>query len=73
MSLLIALSKPDQAHQKHYCLDSNLVLVLSICASHSADNNAFGGPGRNRTAVQDTVQSTSYDHIQYPTLVIAVY
>ncbi len=36
-SVLFALSKPFHPHQKQSSLDSNLVLVLSICASHSAD------------------------------------
>ena len=32
-------------------MDSNLVLVLSICASHSADKDNFGPAYRNRTHI----------------------
>jgi len=60
--LLVAPSKLIQAHQKHSNLDSNLVLVLSICASHSADQNVYGGPGRYCPAVRDTFQLTSYNY-----------
>lgn len=61
-SVLITLSKPVHPHQKQSSLDSNLVLVLSICASHSADQIAFGGDGGNRTPVQNTFLVASYNH-----------
>jgi hypothetical protein len=60
--LLFALSKPVHPHQKQSSLDSNLVLVLSICASHGADQIVFGGDGRNRTAVQNTFLFASYSN-----------
>lgn len=61
--LLFAPSKPVHPHQKQSSLDSNLVLVLSICASHSAGQIAFGGDGGNRTPVQNTFLIASYSNI----------
>ena len=47
--LLIALSKPGQAHQKHTIPTRALIGFF-----HLGQLCAFGGPGRNRTAVQES-------------------
>jgi hypothetical protein len=36
---------PWHPQYRYVSLDSNLVLVLSICASHSADRHIYGGGG----------------------------
>jgi hypothetical protein len=52
-SVLFALSKPGHPHQKQ---------TLGRQPKLSVTQSAFGGDGRNRTAVQNTFLVASYNH-----------
>jgi hypothetical protein len=58
-SILFTLSKPVLAHQKH----SGTPFLLNAGNDQDLHQNAFGGPGENRTRVQNTFLVASYNHI----------
>ena len=51
--LLLALSKPGPSHQKH-------AHVSDVSVYYEYTERAYGGPGGNRTRVQNTFCSASY-------------
>ena len=58
ISLLFTLSRPDQPHQKH--TSSCNTILFTRCGT--VCKYVSGGAGRNRTAVQNTFHSTSYNN-----------
>jgi len=67
--LLVALSKPGRAHQGVYYPGSaqrahqHTGSALIVCSGFRLDHNTlFGGPGGNRTLVQNTFHFTSYSN-----------
>jgi hypothetical protein len=64
-SILLALSKPMQAHQKRNRAPRTItatIPIANLAKSSSITYSPFGGPGRGRTAVQNTFLSASYSN-----------